>query len=149
MRLGLIASSGGHLEQLWALGDWWSAHDRFWVTFPSEDARERLAGERVYPAYHPTTRNVPNLLRNLSLARRILDAERPDVIVSTGAAVAVPFFLVGRWLGCRLVWIEVIDRVDSPSWTGRVLGPFADAVALQWEAQRRHYPNGVVIGSVW
>lgn len=149
MRVGLIASSGGHLDQLYALHEAWSGADRFWVTFPTSDAEERLAGERWYPARHPTTQHVPNLVRNLALARRVLDAERPDVLVSSGAAVAVPFFLLGKRRGIRLIFVEVIDRIDTPSRTGRVLAPLCDAVVLQWEAQRAHYPRGVVLGTVW
>ena len=42
---------------------------RLWVTFDKPDARALLAGERVVHAYGPTNRNVPNLLRNLRLAR--------------------------------------------------------------------------------
>ncbi len=32
--------------------------DRFWVTFAKEDARSLLEGERVYPCYYPTNRNL-------------------------------------------------------------------------------------------
>jgi len=149
MRVGLIGSSGGHLDQLLALRSFWERHERFWVTFDTPDAAERLRGERVIAAHHPTTRNLPNLARNLGLAARVLPRERPDLLLSTGAGVAVPFFAVGRALGIRLVWMEVIDRVDSPSLTGRLVAPWADAVLLQWEEQRRFYPRGVVVGPVW
>lgn len=149
MRVGLIGSSGGHLDQLLALRSFWGAHDRFWVTFDTPDAAERLAGERVITAHHPTTRNLPNLGRNLALALRVLRRERPDLLLSTGAGVAVPFFAAGRALGIRLVFMEVIDRIEGPSLTGRLVAPWADAVLLQWEEQRRFYPRGVVVGPVW
>lgn len=149
MRVGLIGSSGGHLDQLLALRSFWAAHERFWVTFDTPDARERLRGERVIPAHHPTTRDLPNLARNLGLAARVLRRERPDLLISNGAGVAVPFFAVGRLLGIRLVFMEVIDRIDAPSLTGRLVAPWSDAVLLQWEEQRRFYPRGVVVGPVW
>lgn len=149
MRIGLIGSSGGHLDHLWALSSWWSGHDRFWVTFDTPDAVERLREERWYAAYHPTTRHLGNLVRNARLARRVLAAERPDVLISTGAGVAAPFFAVGKGMGARLVWMEVIDRIDRPSLTGRLVAPLADLVALQWEEQRRAYPRGVVLGPLW
>ena len=40
--------------------------------------------------YGPTNRNIPNLLRNLRLAARVLREERPAAILTTGAGVAVP-----------------------------------------------------------
>src|SRR6185436_19356360 len=95
-RLGLVGSSGGHLTHLLALRELWVNEDRFWVTFRTPDAEERLEGERVYWCHHPTNRNLPNLIRNLVLAEQIIRKERPTTILSTGAAVAVPFAYLGR-----------------------------------------------------
>ena len=93
-RVLLVCSSGGHLAQLMRLRPWWESLDRSWACFPLADARSLLEGERVDWVHHPTTRNLPNLVRNLVLAVRVLRRERPDVIVSTGAGAAVPFFWV-------------------------------------------------------
>jgi len=144
----LVGSSGGHLTQLLALRPLWVGFDRCWVTFPTEDATSLLAGERVQWSAYPTTRNLPNLARNFAVAWKVLRRERPQVVVSTGAAVAIPFFLLGRLFGCKLVYLEVYDRVDSPTWTGRACYRLAHVFALQWERQRRFYPRGVVVGPV-
>ncbi|MBN2798389.1 MAG: UDP-N-acetylglucosamine--LPS N-acetylglucosamine transferase [Deltaproteobacteria bacterium] len=146
MRLGLITSSGGHLAQLLSLREWWGREDRFWVSFDTPDAVELLRGERVYWAHHPTNRDPVNLGRNLALAAKVLARERPEVLVSAGAGVALPFFALGRAAGVGLVFLEVFDRIEAPSLTGRLLRPWVGAVALQWEEQRRAYPDGVVIG---
>ncbi len=95
----LVCSPGGHLTQLYNLKGWWDRIDRVWVTFDKPDATSLLAGESIIWAYHPTTRNLRNLLRNFGLARRTVGRLRPDVVVSTGAAVAFPFFLVGEASG--------------------------------------------------
>ncbi len=144
----LVGSSGGHLLQLHALRPIWDGHDRCWFTFDKEDARSLLADERVYPGAYPSNRNVPNLLRNCVRAWRMLRRERPDVIISTGAAPAIPFFVFGRLFGAVLIYIEVYDRIDSPTITGRVCQPFAHLFALQWPEQRRFYKRGVVVGPV-
>ena len=143
-----VGSSGGHLLQMWALHEVWDGHDRAWVTFDKEDARSLLEGERTYWARFPTNRNVKNLLRNFAVAWRVLRRERPDVILSTGAAVAIPFFVLGRLFRARLIYLEVYDRIDSPTITGRVCAPLAHLFALQWDEQRAHYPHGVVVGPV-
>jgi len=148
MKVCLVSSSGGHLFQLYALKAWWEKTDRFWVTFEKADAASLLCGERVFRAYGPTTRNIKNLIRNTFVAFRILLGERPDLIISTGAAVAVPFFYIGKLLGCRLVFIEVYDRVDSPTLTGRLVYPITDAFLLQWPEQKRFYPKGRLIGQL-
>src|SRR5215210_456107 len=91
-RVLLVGSSGGHLAQLLALAPLWPREERHWVTFDTADAVSQLVAEDVTWAHHPTTRNLPNLARNTALARRVIAEKRPDVVVSTGAAVAYPFF---------------------------------------------------------
>ncbi len=142
----LVCSSGGHLAQLALLQPWWRQHERTWVTFPGAHADSVLQGETVAHAHYPTTRNIPNAIRNLRLAVSLLRAERPDVLVSDGAGVAFPFFLVGRLLGVRTVYLEVYDRITRPSLTGRLCYPLAELFLLQWPEQAARYPRGQVIG---
>ena len=142
----LVCSSGGHLAQLYNLKPWWERFDRVWVTFETSDATSLLSDERVIPAFHPTTRNVVNLIRNLGLAWRTVGRIRPGIVVSTGAGVAVPFFLIAKLRGAKTAYIEVFDRIDSATLTGRLCYPFSDVFALQWPEQRQIYRKGVVIG---
>lgn len=144
----MVCSSGGHLAQLVALRPWYRGHRTRWVTFPTADATSLLAGEDVVAAYHPTTRDVPNLLRNIGLALRVLRRDRPDVIVSSGAGVAVPFFVLGRLMGIPTVYLEVFDRLDSATLTGRLCRPFTDRMLVQWDEQQRLYRDAVVVGPV-
>jgi len=142
----LVCSSGGHLMQMHALRPWWVEHRRLWVTFDKPDARSLLADEEVAWAHHPTTRNVKNAVANLRLAWRLLRRRRPDLIVSNGAGVAFPFFLVARLLGIQTVYVEVFDRIDSPTLTGRLCYPLSSLFLLQWPEQSRFYRRGLVIG---
>lgn len=145
----LICSSGGHLAQLLRLRDWWRDRERIWVSFDKEDVRSSLEGERVIMGHHPTTRNVPNLLRNLVLSLRVLLRDRPDVIVSNGAGLAVPFFWLGWLLGIPCVWLEVYDRIDSPTMTGRLVRPVCSLFCVQWDEQTEVYPGATVVGPLW
>lgn len=149
MKLLIACSSGGHLTQALALRDWWGQHQRAWATFPVEDARSRLADETVYEVHYPTVRNFPNLLRNIRLARRVLAAERPDVVFSTGAAIALPFFLLARFFGARTVYLEPVDRISSAGMAGKLAYPFTDQFLVQWESLRvKAYPDATTIGVV-
>jgi hypothetical protein len=142
----LVCSSGGHLLQLYRLKPWWERHRRTWVTFSGPDSESMLEDEDVAWAYHPTTRNVPNLIRNLGLAWTLVRRHRPDVVVSSGAGVALPFFVLGRLFGARTVYVEVYDRIDLPTLSGRLCYPLSSLFLLQWEEQRRFYPRGRLIG---
>ena len=145
-RVLLVCSTGGHLAQMFRLRPWWSRHERVWVTFERPDAQSLLAGEQKIWAYEPTTRNLRNLVRNSVLAVKVLRRLRPDVIVSNGAGVAVPFFVLARLFGCHTVYIEVFDRIESTTMTGRMCRRFTDLFCVQWAEQQRFYPGSVVVG---
>ena len=146
-RVLLVASSGGHLAQLQLLTPVFDTDERRWVTFdhPSVD----VGDDPVVFCHSPTTRNVPNLLRNLRLAGRMLLRWQPDVIISNGAGVAVPFIVLGRLLGAHTVFVEVYDRIDSRTMTGRLVKPFCDAFCVQWPEQQETYGSGTVIGTLY
>lgn len=143
-------SSGGHLTHMRLLMPVFEkCSDRFWVTFDKEDANSALVGERVYHCFFPTNRNIPNLIRNTALAIKVLGKERPNLIISCGAAVAVPFFVVGKLLGAKLIYVEVFDRIDKPTLTGRMVKPLCDAFIVQWEEQLSVYPGATNLGSIF
>lgn len=148
MRILIVCSSGGHLTQALALRDWWGEHERRWVTSPTMDARSRLRDESVVESYYPTVRNVPNLLRNTGLARRVLREYRPELIFSTGAAIAIPFFVQAKSVGARTVFLEPVDRITTPSLSGRAVYPFSDRFLVQWDSMLDVYPEATPIGLV-
>lgn len=121
MKVCLVGSSGGHLTHLYMLKPFWKDKERFWVTFDKEDARSLLEGEKVYPCYYPTNRSLKALVKNTKIAWDVLHKEKPDLIISCGAAVAVPFFYIGKIMGAKLVYIEVFDRIDKPTMTGKMV----------------------------
>lgn len=149
MKVCLVGSSGGHLTHLYMLKDFWKDKDRFWVTFDKEDARSILENEKVIPCYYPTNRNIKNLIKNTFLAIKVLLKEKPDLIISSGAAVAVPFFYIGKILGAKLIYIEVFDRIDKPTVTGKLVYPIADKFIVQWEEQKKVYPKAINLGSIF
>lgn len=148
-RILLVGSSGGHLAQLLALKSWWVEHDRSWVTFQTPDATYALKDEvKVNWSYSPTTRNIPNLFRNARLARRVLREYRPTIIISTGAGSAVPFFVLGWLMGISTVYLEVFDRIDRATLTGRLCRPFTSLMLVQWEEQLALYRDARLVGRI-
>ncbi|HJU48349.1 MAG TPA: PssD/Cps14F family polysaccharide biosynthesis glycosyltransferase [Gaiellaceae bacterium] len=128
----LVCSSGGHLLQMLALRDAWGPYSHVWVTFDKSDARSLLRGERVVHAHWPTNRSIKNLLRNLLVAWRTLRDVRPQVMLTTGAGVAVPFAWLARLRRVQVVYIESFTRIEGPSLTCRLVAPVAQRVYAQW-----------------
>ena len=150
MKVCLVGSSGGHLTHLYMLKPFWENKERFWVTFDKEDAKSLLKGEKMYPCYFPTNRNIKNLIKNTILAYKVLKKEKPDLIISSGAAVAVPFFYVGKFLfGAKVVYIEVFDRIDKPTMSGKLVHPIADLFIVEWEEMKNVYSKAINLGSIF
>lgn len=149
MKVCLVGSSGGHLTHLYMLKPFWKDKERFWVTFDKEDARSLLEGEKVYPCYYPTNRSLKALVKNTKIAWDVLHKEKPDLIISCGAAVAVPFFYIGKIMGAKLVYIEVFDRIDKPTMTGKMVYPITDKFIVQWDEQKKVYPKSENLGSIF
>ncbi len=142
----LVSSQGGHLAQLLVLEEWWGAGERVWACPDTPDVVDRLRDEHVVTTHSPTTRHLGNALRNLVLAVRLLRRERPSVVISAGAGVAVPFFVVAWLMRIPTVFIEVYDRIDSPTMTGRLCGPFTTRRFVQWHEQLAFYPDAQLVG---
>lgn len=149
LKICLVGSSGGHLTHLYVLKTLWENNERFWVTFDKVDANSILKDEKVYHCYFPTNRNLKNLIKNTILAIKVLRKEKPDIIISSGAAVAVPFFYLGKLRGAKTVYIEVFDRIDKPTLTGRLVRPITDKFIVQWDEMKDVYKNSINLGSIF
>lgn len=149
MKVCLVGSSGGHLTHLYMLKPFWQDKERFWVTFDKEDARSLLENERMFPCYFPANRSLKALFINTKIAYKLLKQEKPDIIISSGAAVAVPFFYLGKLFGAKLIYIEVFDRIDKPTMTGKMVYPISDRFIVQWEEMKKVYVRAINLGSIF
>lgn len=119
------------------------------MTFDLPDARSKLGGETLIPAYHPTTRNLINMVKNTPLAYKVMRRFRPDVVISNGAGVAFPFFGVAKAMGIPAVYLEVYDRIDSRTLTGRMCAPLSSLFLVQWPEQRELYEGSALVGPLY
>ncbi|HYH62971.1 MAG TPA: UDP-N-acetylglucosamine--LPS N-acetylglucosamine transferase, partial [Solirubrobacterales bacterium] len=71
-----------------------------------------------------------------------------DAILSTGAGLAVPFFIVGKLLRRRLIYVESVTRIETISLSGRLVYPLADRFFVQWPQAAQRRRRAVHAGSV-
>ncbi|BFU43447.1 glycosyltransferase [Krasilnikovia sp. MM14-A1004] len=116
----LVASTGGHLAELHDLRPRLGVGAHRWVTFDSPQSRSLLAGEDVVHVPPATSRDLVGAARDLAVARRMLRTGRYDRVISTGASVAVSFFVPARAAGIECTYIESATRTRGPSLTGRL-----------------------------
>jgi beta-1,4-N-acetylglucosaminyltransferase len=144
----LVCSAGGHLLQLSMLADAWEDLSHAWVTLEREDSRSLLQGQTVFYAHGPTNRSIPNLLRNIPLAWNLIRRLKPAVIVTTGAGIAVPFCWTGRLLGAKVVYVESVTRIHSPSLSYQLIRPAVSRVYAQWPELARSLKGARYAGNV-
>lgn len=149
IKVCLVGSSGGHLTHLYMLKPFWEKTERFWVTFDKEDAKSLLENERMISCYYPTNRSLKGLIINSVLAWKTLRKEKPDLIISSGAAVAVPFFYIGKLFGAKCIYIEVFDRINHSTLSGKMVYPIADRFIVQWDEMKKIYPKAINLGSIF
>lgn len=119
----LVASGGGHLKELHHLKDRVEGIGPpfSWVTFDTPQARSLLAGEEVDWVPFVGGRDPVNVAKNLAHARRIFKRRRPEVVLSTGSAVALAYFAYGRAKGIPCHFVESAARIDGPSLSGKIM----------------------------
>ena len=150
IKVCFVASSGGHLEQLLALRPLMMRYDSFILT-----ERTAYGAELPVRAHYMRQVNryeasfVPRMVVNTATSLVCWLKERPDVIVCTGVLATVPFCLIGRALGSKLVYIESFAKTDSPTMTGELLSRHADRFYVQWESMLSVYPKARFVGGVY
>jgi UDP-N-acetylglucosamine--N-acetylmuramyl-(pentapeptide) pyrophosphoryl-undecaprenol N-acetylglucosamine transferase len=145
----LVANSGGHLAELHAL---WRRFEPglarvLWATSDNEQSRDLLQGETVHfvPQVRPKDRT--GALANLPVARRLMLDQGIDQVISTGAGLAVPYFMVARSLRLPSHYIESAARIDAPSLSGKLVSRLRDV--LLYSQHRWTDPRWAYAGSVF
>lgn len=129
MKICLVCSHGGHLTEILETMQAFEGHETFFVTY--DCARTRQLEKKYLLANIGT--NPFKMAIAFPRIWRILRTERPDVIVSTGAEIAIPSFYLAKLLGIRTIFVETWNRVHRPTGTGRIVYWVADVFLVQWE----------------
>jgi UDP-N-acetylglucosamine transferase subunit ALG13 len=119
----LVASTGGHLEELYRLKQCFAPEvgDVEWVTFDTPQSRFLLARERVHFVPFVKPKDAKGTLASTAAALQLLRRGRFVRVISTGAAIAVPFLTEARLLGLGAHYIESAARTTGPSLSGSLL----------------------------
>ena len=86
----------------------------------------------MYAIIDATAWNKFKLLYQAFQVLVILLRERPEVVISTGAAPGYFALRMAKLLGANTIWIDSIANVDSMSRSGGQVGAYADLWLTQW-----------------
>ncbi|UCC98839.1 MAG: hypothetical protein JSW66_02890 [Phycisphaerales bacterium] len=148
LRICLAASAGGHLSQLLKLASSWDGYEIFSVT-TAEVTRDELGKfGRVYVVGECNRECPGRVIKVLMRCIRVVFKERPDVVISTGAAAGCVLCFLGKILGAKVVWIDSITNVERISLSGRMVRRIADLFLVQWPDLASRYKRVEFIGTV-
>lgn len=141
LKICVACSPGGHLVQVRQLANVYEKYDYFYFTFSGPVAESLAQNARV--------RTIPNIVRKnpiswfvgAVLSAYIALAERPDVVITTGAGVVVFLCVFSRLLGAKVIYIESMAKIEKPTLTARFLYPFSNLFIVQWPNLLKFFPK--------
>lgn len=146
-KICLISSHGGHLRELINITEGLIG-DKYYVTQRALHTEEMLKDEKHYFISDPYLSWLKYLLNGIQSLKHLF-RENPDVILSTGAGIAIPSILLGKYLlKTKIIFIESGANVRTPSKTGKFLYKYCDLFVVQWPSMLKHYPKAKFAGFV-
>jgi UDP-N-acetylglucosamine:LPS N-acetylglucosamine transferase len=148
LKICLAASAGGHLTQLLKLAQSWNGHDVFFVTTGSAVQNELQKRGKVYIVGECNRKQLLKTTKVFLKCVKIVRKERPDVILSTGAAAGCMLCFLCKLFGAKVIWMDSITNTEKLSLSGRMVRYIANLFLVQWPQLAAKYKNVEYVGSV-
>lgn len=116
----LVATPGGHIEELYEVVPRLDMGEhRLWVTTQTPQTSRLLKSEQCRWVRPVQARQKWRAAATLPEALHVIRTKRPSQVISTGAALAVPYLTAASLLRVPAHYIESATRVAGPSLTGK------------------------------
>lgn len=148
MRLLLVCNPGGHFATMIGLKKFWSQYPREWVTYRKFDTQQIEEKEVVHWVFMQESRMLGRAVLNFFTALIILYRRRPDLVISTGASLAVPYIFASKIFGIKTIFVESISRSTVLSLSGKIVYNLVDEIYVQWPECVEKYPKAQYKGIV-
>ena len=145
-RILAVGSAGGHWLQLLRMAPAFSHHDVLWLSTQS-GLSEKIPCGRFGAVRDASMWDKPGLLIMGMQVLLWVVRQRPDVVISTGAAPGFFAVMFGRVMGARTIWVDSIANAEELSLAGRKAKRWSHHWLTQWpELARSDGPH--FIGAV-
>jgi len=154
-RLLVLLGEGGHTKEMLILVDLLGPDFEYHYVITQQDPLSEQKIRRAGPLYRVTRprakedsiiQALPKLAKVLGEARRVLRQSRPDAILTSGPALAIPFAVWGRLMGVDVIFVETGSRVHELSLTGKLMRPLATLFFVQWPQLQERHPESIYAG---
>src|SRR5690554_6228265 len=126
----IVSSSGGHYEELSQLKYLEKDFDLIWVT-----EKTKYSYKADYYLHQTGSKDLLFPIKmyfNYLKAKKIMKKHEPDIIISTGSMIALPFFKINKKI-TKKIFIESFARYKDLTKTGKYLYGKVDLFLVQWE----------------
>ncbi|MCR5787918.1 MAG: polysaccharide biosynthesis protein [Bacilli bacterium] len=147
-----ISSTGGHFSELMKLEPMFKNYK---VTLVTESSKNKKKLKKSYKKYNIKFLlsfsdnkfiNILKLFINCFISLFYFVIFRPKYIVTTGAHTSGPMCCIGKIFRSKIIFIETMANITSPTATGKRVYKFADLFIVQWEDMLKVYPKAVYGG---
>ncbi len=147
IKICLISSHGGHFREI---------HDatknvignKYYITYKTKHTVETLRTCRHYFIIDPHKSFFKCIINTLQSFFHIF-REKPNVVISTGAGIAIPTILICKYLlNSKIIFIESAANVINPSKTGSLIYKYSDLFLIQWSTLKQFYPKAKYVGLI-
>jgi len=148
LKICLAASAGGHMSQMLKLSNSWKGYEVFWITTTDVIAQKLCESGKVYAVGESNREHLIRVIRSFIRCTKIIFHERPDVVISTGAAVGCMTCFLGKLFGAKVAWIDSITNVEQISLSGKMVRYISNLFLVQWPELAERYSNVEYVGAV-
>jgi UDP-N-acetylglucosamine:LPS N-acetylglucosamine transferase len=127
-----ISSPGGHWTQMQRISASFSSHDVVYVSTLKGYADE-VRNNKYYQVVDASSWSKLSLISLFFQLLKIILKERPDIVISTGAAPGFFAIIMSRCIGARTIWLDSIANYERISFSGRLVKYFTHLHLTQWE----------------
>ncbi len=148
-KICLAASAGGHLTQLLKMIDSWDNYEAVYVSTSHVVASKLSQFGKTYIVGECNREHLIQSVKVFFRCFTIAVKERPDYVLSTGAAPGFFLCITAKLFGAKVIWVDSIANVNRLSLSGKLIRPFADLFLTQWpQLQNKvkgiEYSGGVI-----
>lgn len=152
-RVIFIASSGGHLSEILKLESIIKKYNYLLITDKNKVTTN--LEKKFHMKYllntnrHHIFKYLIYIIINFIKSFYLFFKFKPDLIYTTGAYICVPLCLIAHLFKKKVIFVEVFDRINNPTLTGKILYHIADSYLVQHKEMCTILPKSKFVGGIY
>ena len=142
----IVSSCGGHLTETLSLSKSWNFLKPIYIINSKINLPQEIKDKAHFVKH--SERDLIFFL-NMVEAFLLFIKYKPKYVFSTGAGIAVPFSIVGKYFfKAKIIYVESAASIFRPSLTGLIMKYLAHKFYIQSEYLKKYFPNAIFKGSL-